>query len=50
MVLVTEDLVRYMEEAMSPNNRFLVDDPTFAIDFAPNGALHGSLQDPLLNF
>lgn len=36
---VTEDLVRYMDSAMSPSNRFLVDDPVWAIDFAPNGTL-----------
>jgi gamma-glutamyltranspeptidase/glutathione hydrolase len=36
-IIVTEDLVRYMESAMSPSNRFLVDDPVWAIDFAPNG-------------
>lgn len=38
---VTEDLVRYMKSGMSsaavPN--FLVDDPNWAIDFAPNGTL-----------
>lgn len=36
-VIVTEDLVRYMDAAMSPSNRFLVDDPVWAVDFAPNG-------------
>jgi gamma-glutamyltranspeptidase/glutathione hydrolase len=40
---VTEDLVRYMaatsEFGRSPN--FLVDDPNWALDFAPNGTLVG---------
>ncbi|AEO71500.1 uncharacterized protein THITE_2152403 [Thermothielavioides terrestris NRRL 8126] len=35
---VTEDLVRYMKAA-SQNNTFLVDDPIWAQDFAPNGTL-----------
>ncbi|KAL8409556.1 hypothetical protein RB594_007848 [Gaeumannomyces avenae] len=37
---VTEDLVRYMAQALktSPTN-FLVDDPAWAEDFAPNGTL-----------
>ncbi|KAK3906111.1 hypothetical protein C8A05DRAFT_30048 [Staphylotrichum tortipilum] len=35
---VTEDLVRYMANA-SKNNTFLVDDPVWAEDFAPNGTL-----------
>ena len=35
---VTEDLVRYMK-TVTPNNKFLTDDPTWAIDFAPNGRL-----------
>jgi gamma-glutamyltranspeptidase/glutathione hydrolase len=34
---VTEDLVRYMDAAMSFNGKFLIEDPTWAIDFAPNG-------------
>ncbi|KAI1423203.1 gamma-glutamyltransferase 1 [Xylaria sp. FL1777] len=33
---VTEDLVRYMDTT-TPNSNFLTDDPTWAIDFAPNG-------------
>jgi len=33
---VTEDLVRYMASA-SKDNTFLVDDPVWAEDFAPNG-------------
>ena len=33
---VTEDLVRYMN-SVTPNGDFLTDDPTWAIDFAPNG-------------
>jgi gamma-glutamyltranspeptidase / glutathione hydrolase len=40
---VTEDLVRYMKSGMAsaavPN--FLVEDPNWAIDFAPNGTLLG---------
>ncbi|KAK3304387.1 gamma-glutamyltranspeptidase [Chaetomium strumarium] len=36
---VNEDLVRYMEAASADNNTFLVDDPTWAEDFAPNGTL-----------
>ncbi|KAI1179076.1 gamma-glutamyltransferase 1 [Nemania sp. FL0916] len=33
---VTEDLVHYMD-TVTPNGNFLTDDPTWAIDFAPNG-------------
>jgi hypothetical protein len=33
---VTEDLVRYMKAA-SQDSTFLVDDPIWAEDFAPNG-------------
>ncbi|KIW01674.1 gamma-glutamyltransferase [Verruconis gallopava] len=38
---VNEDLVKYMNSAMTGNadGRFLVDNPTWAIDFAPNGEL-----------
>jgi gamma-glutamyltranspeptidase/glutathione hydrolase len=37
---VTQDLVRYMREAMYwANESFLIEDPDFAIDFAPNGRL-----------
>lgn len=37
---VTEDLVRYMAAAtVGENSSFLVTDPTWAIDFAPNGTL-----------
>ena len=36
---VTEDLVRYMASATSGVQNFLVDNPTWAIDFAPNGTL-----------
>ncbi|KAK4150101.1 gamma-glutamyltranspeptidase-like protein [Chaetomidium leptoderma] len=36
---VTEDLVRYMKNASANNNTFLVDDPIWAEDFAPNGTL-----------
>jgi len=35
---VTEDLVRYMD-AVAPNNRFLTEDPSWALDFAPHGRL-----------
>lgn len=35
---VTEDLVRYMS-TVTPNNKFLTDDPAWAIDFAPKGKL-----------
>lgn len=38
-LLVTEDLVRYMASAMSDGSSFLVDDPVWAEDFAPNGTL-----------
>ncbi|KAH8904853.1 gamma-glutamyltransferase 1 [Coniochaeta sp. PMI_546] len=33
---VTADLVRYMD-SVTPNGKFLTDDPTWAIDFAPRG-------------
>lgn len=38
---VTEDLVRYMDAAINngPNGNFLVEDPIWAEDFAPNGTL-----------
>ncbi|KAF2499794.1 gamma-glutamyltranspeptidase [Lophium mytilinum] len=36
---VTEDLVRYMNSAIAGIDNFLVNDPTWAIDFAPNGTL-----------
>ncbi|OAA57481.1 gamma-glutamyltranspeptidase [Niveomyces insectorum RCEF 264] len=36
---VSEDLVRYMDSAMSMGGTFLVDDPVWAVDFAPNGRL-----------
>ncbi|KAL2130523.1 hypothetical protein VTI74DRAFT_6264 [Chaetomium olivicolor] len=36
---VTEDLVRYMKAASVYNNTFLVDDPIWSEDFAPNGTL-----------
>lgn len=38
---VTQDLVRYMNLAISGMENFLVQDPTWAIDFAPNGTLLG---------
>ncbi|KAF2166508.1 hypothetical protein M409DRAFT_54848 [Zasmidium cellare ATCC 36951] len=37
---VTPDLVRYMDSATTSNN-FLVNDPNWAIDFAPNGTRLG---------
>lgn len=44
---VTEDLVRYMDAAMSYGGKFLIEDPTWAIDFAPNGkAIVTSLLPP----
>ncbi|KAK1589794.1 gamma-glutamyltransferase 1 [Colletotrichum navitas] len=33
---VTEDLVRYMD-SVTPNGKFLTEDPSWAVDFAPNG-------------
>lgn len=39
---ITEDLVRYMDYAISfAKWNFLVEDPSWAIDFAPNGKLLG---------
>lgn len=38
---VTEDLVRYMNASLSPGNMFLIDDPQWSVDFAPNGTLVG---------
>jgi len=38
---VTPDLVRYMKSATAGIDNFLVNDPTWAIDFAPNGTLLG---------
>ncbi|OHE94293.1 gamma-glutamyltranspeptidase [Colletotrichum orchidophilum] len=35
---VNHDLIRYMN-AVSPNNSFLTNDPSWAIDFAPHGTL-----------
>lgn len=37
--IVNEDLVRYMDSAISGVGNFLVDDPAWAVDFAPNGKL-----------
>ena len=37
---VTQDLVRYMDSATSESN-FLVNDPNWALDFAPNGTRVG---------
>lgn len=42
--IVTEDLVRYMAFAISEssgNRNFLVEDPIWAEDFAPNGKIRG---------
>ena len=36
---VDEDLVHQMQEATEGEKNFLVEDPTWAIDFAPNGTL-----------
>ncbi|RMZ16606.1 hypothetical protein D0860_00996 [Hortaea werneckii] len=38
---VTQDLVDYMASAVSGIDNFLVNDPAWAIDFAPNGTLLG---------
>ncbi|KAK3677525.1 hypothetical protein LTR78_002375 [Recurvomyces mirabilis] len=38
---VTPDLVRYMASAIVGIDNFLVNEPTWAIDFAPNGTLLG---------
>ncbi|KAH8589948.1 gamma-glutamyltransferase [Bisporella sp. PMI_857] len=38
---VTEDLVRYMNVSMKEDNMFLIDDPQWSVDFAPNGTLLG---------
>lgn len=39
--LVTQDLVNQEKAAIAGGPNFLVDDPSFAIDFAPNGTLLG---------
>ncbi|KAJ5092017.1 hypothetical protein NUU61_006887 [Penicillium alfredii] len=38
---VSEDLVKYMKSATSDSEDFLTKDPTWAIDFAPNGTRLG---------
>lgn len=38
---VTEDLVYYMASATKDQYNFLINDPTWALDFAPNGTLLG---------
>ncbi|KAJ9645076.1 hypothetical protein H2201_001130 [Coniosporium apollinis] len=38
---VTQDLVNYMRSATAGPGNFLVDNPTWALDFAPNGTLVG---------
>ncbi|EME39113.1 hypothetical protein DOTSEDRAFT_75017 [Dothistroma septosporum NZE10] len=38
---VTQDLVKYMNSAVSGIDNFLVNDPNWAIDFAPNGTRLG---------
>lgn len=48
--LVTEDLVRYMDYAMSGNNKFLIDDPNWSIDFAPNGKSCAQTPRAVTNF
>ncbi|KAL8889721.1 MAG: hypothetical protein Q9192_005977, partial [Flavoplaca navasiana] len=38
---VTQDIVGYMDSATKGKNNFLVNEPTWAIDFAPNGTRVG---------
>ncbi|KAL8846112.1 MAG: hypothetical protein Q9221_008780 [Calogaya cf. arnoldii] len=38
---VTSDLINYMDSATKGKNNFLVNEPTWAIDFAPNGTRVG---------
>ena len=38
---ITEDFVKQAKSAVAGQNNFLVEDPSFAIDFAPNGTLKG---------
>lgn len=38
---VTEDLVHYMVSAVEDNGNFLCNDPSFALDFCPNGTRLG---------
>ncbi|KAL8787673.1 MAG: hypothetical protein Q9213_002104 [Squamulea squamosa] len=38
---VTQDLVNYMDAATNGRNNFLINEPTWAIDFAPNGTRLG---------
>ncbi|KAJ5082222.1 Glutathione hydrolase proenzyme [Penicillium argentinense] len=38
---VTHDLVKFMDKAVGTGEDFLVNDPTWAIDFAPNGTRLG---------
>lgn len=38
---VTQDLVNQAKSATAGQSNFLVEDPSFAIDFAPNGTLKG---------
>jgi hypothetical protein len=40
---VTEDLVRYMDYAISYGGPFLTNDPNWAMDFAPNGSFRTHL-------
>jgi gamma-glutamyltranspeptidase/glutathione hydrolase len=35
--LVTEDLIYFMNSVTSEKNKFLTEDPPWAMDFAPNG-------------
>lgn len=41
--VVGEDLIRYMTAAASYAGDFLVDDPNWAIDFAPKGKIFGKI-------
>lgn len=46
---MTEDLVSYMEGAMHhANESFLIEDPQFAVDFAPNGKMMNASVGSLL--
>jgi len=36
-LVVSSDLVRFMNAATTGGSNFLVDDPIWAVDFAPNG-------------
>jgi len=36
---VTEDLIYFINSVTSDENKFLTEDPSWAMDFAPNGML-----------